>query len=78
MGRVQFGIYQMPAENKKGNAAKKAYARLISRETKKFGQLGRCQRGVGRFIEICRTGTVVWFLRRAGGIRLFLAGFEDF
>ncbi len=39
MGRVQFGIYQMPAENKKGNAAKKAYARLISRETKKLDEI---------------------------------------
>lgn len=39
MGRVQFGIYQMPAENKKGNAAKKVYARLISRETKKLDEI---------------------------------------
>lgn len=39
MGRVQFGIYQMPATNRKGEKEKKAYARLISQETKKMEEV---------------------------------------
>ena len=39
MKRVQFGIYQMPAKNEQGTSEKRAYARLISKETKKLDEI---------------------------------------
>ena len=39
MKRVQFGIYQVPAKNEQGANGKRAYARLISKETKKMDEI---------------------------------------
>ncbi|WP_293666681.1 HU family DNA-binding protein [uncultured Parabacteroides sp.] len=39
MGRVKFGIYQIPAKNEKGGKEQKVYARLISNETKKMSEI---------------------------------------
>lgn len=39
MSRLQFGIYQIPEKNEKGNQKKKSYARLISWETRKTEEI---------------------------------------
>lgn len=89
MKRVQFGIYQMPAKNEQGTSEKRAYARLISKETKKLDEIcsfiNECCsvnsadiKGVlDALSKLCREGTVVRFLCGTGRTGVLFAFLED-